>query len=356
MVNPRGIPTRSDALGDALHMLHLTGALYCRADAGAPWGVEVPDLAGYLTLPVVLAGSCVLEVGDETFPLAAGSAALLTRGQTHRMLSADGVGSTPLFDIPADHVSDRYERMTIGGEGPRTRIAYAALKADDVLTRRLVAELPEVIVVDGWDDDDAGAFASVLRLLAREATSSRPGGETMMTRLADVLVVQVIRWWLANGRVPEKGWLAALGDRHIGSALASMHTDTARPWTIAELADGANLSRSAFADRFTALVGTPPMTYLTTWRLDHARSELVRTDQPIAAVSARVGYSSEAAFSRAFKRHHGLTPGEARRSGDPEPALRPAVKDSETQDWRVVRARNSTRMGTRDTGALSFRK
>ena len=322
MVNPRGVIAEPDALGDALHMLHLTGALYCRADAGAPWGVELPALPGYLTLPVVLSGSCILEVDGQQYPMAAGSAALLSRGRTHRMLGASGSEATPLFDIPAQQVSDRYERMTFGGDGPRTRIAYAALHADDVLTRRLIAELPDVIVVDGWDEDDASAFASVLRLLAREATSTRPGGETMMTRLADVLVVQVIRWWLANGRVPQEGWLAALSDRHIGRALATMHTDASRPWTIAELADGANLSRSAFAERFTALVGTPPMTYLTTWRLDHARSELARTDQPIASVSARVGYSSEAAFSRAFKRHHGLTPGEARRSTAPEPALR----------------------------------
>jgi len=321
MVNPRGFVAEADALGDSLHMLHLTGALYCRSDAGAPWGVELPALPGYLTLPVVLSGSCILEVGEERFPLAAGSAALLTRGATHRMLSAEGVEATPLFDIPADQISDRYERMTFGGDGPRTRVAYAALRTDDVLTRRLVAELPDVIVVDGWDDADAGAFASVLRLLANEASTTRPGGETIMTRLADVLVVQVIRWWLANGRVPEEGWLAALGDRHIGRALASMHADAARPWTIAELAGDANLSRSAFAERFTALVGTPPMSYLTTWRLEQARSELVRTDQPIASVSARVGYSSEAAFSRAFKRHHGVTPGEARRAPRDEPTL-----------------------------------
>lgn len=308
-----------DPLGDALHMLHLTGALYCRADAAAPWGVELPSLPGYLTLPVVLTGSCILEVDGATYPLTAGSAALITRGQVHTMRSADGVRAEPLFDLPAEQISDRYERMTIGGDGARTRIAYAALRTDDVITRRLVAELPSVIVVDGWDDDESGAFASVLRLLAREATSNRPGGETMMTRLADVLVVQVIRWWLANGTMPDHGWLAALADRHVGHALARMHSDAARTWTIAELAMTANLSRSAFAERFTSLVGTPPMSYLTTWRLDQARSELTRTDQPIATVSTRVGYSSEAAFSRAFKRHHGLTPGEARRSvAEPE--------------------------------------
>ena len=322
MVNPRGVESVPDSFGDALHMLHLTGALYCRADAGDPWGVELPALPGYITLPVVLSGSCILEVGGDAYPLAAGTAALLTRGSEHRMLSASGMDSTPLFDIPAEQISDRYERMSFGGDGPRTRIAYAALLADDVLTRRLIAELPDVIVADGWDDEEAGAFATVLRLLAREAAEVRPGSETMMTRLADVLVVQIIRWWLANGNVPERGWLAALGDRHIGRALAVMHRDLSRPWTIAELAAGANLSRSAFAERFTTLVGTPPMGYLAEWRLEQARADLVRTSHPIATVSAAVGYSSEAAFSRAFKRHHGLTPGEARRSAPPAVALR----------------------------------
>lgn len=322
MVNPRGFIAEPDALGTALHMLHLTGALYCHAEARVPWGVELPALPGFLTLPVVLSGSCILEVGSNKYSLAAGSAALLTRGQVHRMLSTDGEEATPLFDIPADQISERYERMTFGGDGARTRIAYAALRADDVLTRRLIAELPDVIIVDGWDDEEAGVFTSVLRLLAREATTTRPGGETIMTRLADVLVVQVIRWWLTNEQVAEDGWLAALGDRHVGRALARMHQDVARPWTIAQLAEEANLSRSAFAERFTTLVGIPPMSYLTTWRLDQARSELARTDRPIASVSAGVGYSSEASFSRAFKRHHGVTPGEARRAAAPEPVLR----------------------------------
>ena len=322
MVNPRGVESMPDQFGDALHMLHLTGALYCRADAGAPWGVGFPALPGYLTLPVVVSGSCVLEVAGESYPLTVGTAALLTRGSEHRMLSASGVEATPLFDIPAEQISDRYERMTFGGDGHRTRVAYAALLADDVLTRRLVAELPDVIIADGWDDEEAGAFSSVLRLLAREAAEVRPGSETMMTRLADVLVVQIIRWWLANGNVSERGWLAALGDRHVGRALAAMHREPSRPWTLAELASRANLSRSAFAERFTTLVGTPPMGYLTEWRLEQARADLVRTSTPIAAVSAAVGYSSEAAFSRAFKRHHGLTPGEARRAVPPAVALR----------------------------------
>jgi AraC-like DNA-binding protein len=329
MVNPRGVVGDRDTLGDALHMLHLTGALYCRADGAAPWGVELPALPGFLTLPVVLSGEAVLEVDGEHHVLGAGSAALLSRGRVHTMRSSDGVPVVPLFDLPAEQMSERYERMRFGGEGPVTRIAYAALRADDVLTQRLVAELPDVIVVDGWDDDDAGSFAAVLRMLAREAATNRIAGETVMTRLADVLVVHVIRWWLDNQPRPTGGWLAALDDPYVGRALARMHADTAHDWTIAELAATANMSRSAFADRFAELVGTPPISYLTTWRLAQAHDELVRTGLPVATISGRAGYASEAAFSRAFKRHHAMTPGQARRSSrddlDLASAARPAT-------------------------------
>lgn len=320
MVNPRGTVSSTDALGESLHMLRLTGALYCRADASAPWGVEFPALPGFVTIPIVLSGSCILEVGDTQYELKPGSAALLSRGHAHRLVSASGASAIPLFELPVEQVGDRYERMRIGGSGDLTRTAYAALHADDVLTRRVIAELPDVIVVDSWSDDEAQAFADVLRLLAREATTTEPGGETVMTRLADVLVIQIIRWWLRQAPTTSTGWIAALRDRHVGRALARIHADTAHGWTIAELAAESNLSRSAFAERFSTLVGTPPAGYLAAWRLDQARAELQRTDLPVSEISARVGYHSDAAFSRAFKRHHGMTPGEARRAVHAEPA------------------------------------
>jgi AraC-like DNA-binding protein len=322
MVNPRGTVGPSDALGESLDMLRLTGALYCRADAGAPWGVEFPALPGYLTMPIVLSGSCVLEVGDSQHHLHPGSAALLSRGSPHRLVSAIGAPTVPLFELPVEELGDRYERMRIGGPGAQTRTAYAALHADDVLTRRVIAELPDVIVVDSWDDDEARTFADVLRLLGREATATEPGGEAVMTRLADVLVILVIRWWLRQAPTGATGWIAALRDPHVGRALARMHADTAHGWTVAELATESSLSRSAFAERFATLVGTPPAGYLAAWRLDQARAELERTDRAVSEIAARVGYHSDAAFSRAFKRHHGITPGEARRLLQLEPTAR----------------------------------
>ena len=326
MVNPRTAGARVDGgeqLGDGLHLLRFTGALYCRAELSAPWGVEFPRLDGYMMLPVVLAGRCILEIGDERHVLEAGSAALITRGLPHRMLSTADAASTPLFDIPVDQLSDTYEHMRFGGGGERAQVAYAAMRVDAPLTARLIAELPDVIRVDAGDDGEAGVFQAVLRLLAREAEVIEPGGEAVMTRLADVLVIQVLRWWLRNTDLAATGWLTALRDPQIGRALGLMHTRPDDDWTLVELARQANMSRSAFAERFTTLVGEPPMRYLARWRLEQAHSELVHTTDSIASISGRVGYASEAAFSRAFKRHHGTTPGAVRRSATAPPSLMP---------------------------------
>ena len=331
MVNPR---TRAGTLaepvgdvgqlGDGLHLLRFTGALYCRAEMSAPWGVEFPELDGYMMLPVVLSGRCILEVGDERYPLEAGSAALITRGIRHRLLSTADAASTPLFDIPVEQVSDTFEHMRYGGGGEPAQIAYAAMQVDTPLTARLIAELPDVIRVDAWDDGEAGAFGAVLRLLAREAETMQPGGEAVMTSLADVLVIQMLRRWLRSA-ANATGWLAALRDPQVGRALGRMHARPDDVWTLVKLAQVAKMSRSAFVERFTALVGEPPMRYLAGWRLEQARTQLTRTDDPIAAISARVGYTSEAAFSRAFKRHHGITPGAARRAAGAVPPLNPVA-------------------------------
>lgn len=321
MVNPRNpSPGAGDQIGDSLHLLRFTGGLYCRAELSAPWGVEFPALENFMMLPVVLAGRCILEIDGERHTLEAGSAALITRGVPHRMLSAPDAASTPLFDIPAEQISETYEHMRFGGGGDRTQVAYAAMQVDAPLTARLIEELPGLIRVDAWDDSEAGTFQAVLRLLAREAESVQPGGEAVMTRLADVLVIQVLRWWLRSSEPTATGWLAALRDPHVGRALGQMHSRPDHDWTLVELARQAQMSRSAFAERFTMLVGEPPMRYLAAWRLQQAHSELTRTTDSIASISSRVGYSSEAAFSRAFKRQHGTTPGAVRRTAIRSPS------------------------------------
>ena len=156
---------------------------------------------------------------------------------------------------------------------------------------------------------------STLRLIAAEGRELRPGGEAVITRLSDILVIQAIRSWIAGDPAGQTGWLGALQDPRIGRAMSLVHSDPAQPWSVATLARETAMSRSAFAARFTELVGEPVMKYVTRWRMQVALDWLRTEDVSVAALAARLGYDSEAAFSRAFKRTIGMSPGASRRSG-----------------------------------------
>jgi AraC-like DNA-binding protein len=312
-VPSRDFPAPADLLGEVLHLLRLTGTLYCRAELTAPWGVAVPRLDELMTFQVVTEGRCVLEVeGAEPHVLEQGSVTLIPHGTPHRLRSAPGTPTTPLFDIPVEQVSDRYEVLRHGGGGDLTLVHYGAVRFDHVTAQRLVRQLPLVLHAGMWDEDAAGWLHSTLRFMAVEARTPRAGGETVITRLADILVVQAIRSWLDSAPEATRGWLAAVRDEHVGRALLSIHRAPEHPWTVAELARHAHLSRSAFAARFTALVGEPAMRYLADWRMQLARAHLRQSAEPLSSTAHRFGYRSEAAFSRAFKRAFGVPPGSLR--------------------------------------------
>ena len=150
--------------------------------------------------------------------------------------------------------------------------------------------------------------------MAAEARELRPGGETVITRLADILVIQAIRSWIARDPAARTGWLGALRDAKIGRAIALIHRDPARDWTLASLAAEVAMSRSAFAARFTELVGEPAMHYLGRWRMYVGADLAEGGERALGDVAGRLGYQSEAAFSRAFKRFMGISPGAARRA------------------------------------------
>ncbi|GAA3846950.1 AraC family transcriptional regulator [Saccharothrix violaceirubra] len=297
-----------DPLGEALHLLRLTGTLYCRAELTAPWAIAVPELPGLMAFQVVTSGRCTLEVEGRTWELEQGSLTLIPHGTPHRFHSGGGGPYTPLFDIPVDQVSDCYEFLDFGGGGARTSVTYGVVRFDHVAAQRLVALLPTVLHVDTWDEDTTGWLHSTLRFITREAAALRPGGETVITRLADILVVQAIRTWLDTAPEAREGWPAALRDPHLGRALNAIHRHPERPWTVASLAAVAGMSRSSFAARFTAQTGEPPLQYLTRWRMQAARTHLSTTRDPLSSVAHRYGYRSEAAFSRAFKRTYGTPP------------------------------------------------
>lgn len=295
-------------------MLCLTGTLYCRAEVTAPWGIIMPDLVESMMFVIVTAGRGWLVMdGQEPMLIGQGSMVLLPHGNSYRLLSDPQVEAIPLFDIPVEKVSERYEIMRHGGGGEITRATAGVVQFDHVAAKRLVSLLPRVLHIDAWDDDAGNWLQSTLSLIAREASAMRPGGETVMTRLADILVIQAIRAWLDGAPEANLGWLAALRDRQVGRALALMHRRPEEDWTVAELAGEAGMSRSAFSARFTELVGQPAAQYLAQWRLHLARARLLESRESVATVARRAGYQSEAAFGRAFKQFFGLPPGGVRK-------------------------------------------
>lgn len=289
--------------------------MYCRSELTAPWALELPAFDDCLMFHVVTVGLCRLQVeGCEDHVLQPGQFALVPHGAGHRLTSEPGVPAAKLFDLPREQVSDRYEILRHGGGGAPTTIICGAVRFDHPAAARLVTLLPSVFGVNAWNSPELDWIQSTLRLMAVEAQEMRPGGETIVTRLADILVIQAIRSWIAKDPAAQTGWLGALQDKQIGRALALVHRDPAQPWTVESLASEVAMSRSAFAARFTSLVGEPAMHYVARWRMNVAVTWLKQDDAPLGEVAGRLGYESEAAFSRTFKRLIGCSPGAVRRT------------------------------------------
>lgn len=306
-----------DPLGEALHFLRMSGTFYCRSELTAPWALALPPMPACLSFHVVVAGRCQLEVeGESLYTLQPGDLALVPHGEGHRLTSEPGVPAPRLDELRHERVSERYAILRHGGGGAATSLVCGAVRFEHPAAHHLVKLLPKVICVEASTSPQMDWMQSTLRLMAAEAKALRPGGETVITRLADILVIQAIRSWIEQDPAAQTGWLGALQDQQIGRAITLIHRDPAREWTLASLASEVAMSRSAFAARFTQLVGEPAMQYLARWRMHVAVTWLKEESTGLGEVATRLGYQSEAAFSRAFKRFMGVSPGAVRRGDD----------------------------------------
>ncbi|MER7706773.1 AraC family transcriptional regulator [Kitasatospora sp. NPDC097605] len=300
------------------------GAFVLRSVLSTPWALRIEDRAPLSLLTMLDGEAWILPDGGQPVLVRPGDLALLRGPEAYTV--ADDRGSEPDIVVGPGQICSRdgvsvatsmalgvrtWGETRPGDERPSVMLTGTYL-AEHEIGRRLLAHLPTLLVrpagVDTTED-------TLVRLLATEVTRADPGQEVVLDRLLDLLVVGVLRGWLAAPEAP--GWLRAQSDEVVGPALRLLHDDPARPWTVAALAAEVGVSRAGLARRFTALVGEPPMAYLANWRLAMAADLLRDPELTIAAVARRVGYGDAFALSTAFKRVRGITPQEHRRPAAP---------------------------------------
>ncbi len=295
----------------------MSGIFYCPSEMTEPWGLELPPMADCVWFHAVTTGRAHIEVDGETHSVGAGDLILVPHGHGHRAWGADPAPTPDVFTLPHDYYSDQYALLRHGGGGERTHIVCGGIRFDHPSARHLVQMLPPLIHIEASRSTRADWMQATLELMAEETREVRPGSEAVVSRLCDIVVMQAIRMWIERDPAARTGWLGALRDETIGAAIARIHSDPAADWSVASLAEVAAMSRSAFAARFSELVGEPVMHYVTRWRMNVAFDLLRSGERTVATVASEVGYDSEAAFSRAFKRVTGSTPRSARTTVGP---------------------------------------
>ncbi|MDH6124145.1 AraC family transcriptional regulator [Kitasatospora sp. GP82] len=300
-----------DVLSDAITAMRTGQPHAGRSRRFSPWGIRFPASEG-TGVHVVLQGSCWLLPADDSEPvqLGTGDVVLLPRGGRYGLADRP---DTPLEEVelqPDGSLPIQPDRPE--GSGVSTQLLCGAYQLNQVRAHPLLAGLPSTLHLPARVGHHPGLRA-VVDLLGSEATDRRPGSDAAVPALLDTLLLLVLRaWFEEESNRCAAGWAAALGDPAVASALRDIHGDPARLWTVEELAARAGLSRAAFARRFAALVGQPPLGYLTWWRMTTAGRLLRADDAPLRVVSRQTGYTSEFAFAKAFKREYGLSPGQYR--------------------------------------------
>lgn len=324
-VLPETPPAPSDLLSDLLGSMHLSGTVLFRAEFHEPWSVLTPDSCQLAqTLPfrtehiipfhLFATGGCWIEMeGHEPVWLDEADAVLLPYGDPHCLRGHGSVDTVELGPLLPQGPWQQIPVVAHGGPGDATEIICGFLQCDELLFHPILRHLPSLLHVGAGSDASNDWLAGTIRHTIREASKPMPGSRSMLRRLTEVMFVEILRSHLQNLSADEVGWFAALNDPVAGAALQQLHAAPMKDWTIEKLAREAGVSRTVLAQRFKHFLDLPPMRYLAQWRLQLAAQQMKTSDVPLKTIVDGSGYESEAAFSRAFKRHFGLPPGDWRK-------------------------------------------
>lgn len=300
-----------DPLNEVLQDLRLGQGYYCHSELRAPWGVDFPDQQ-WASFHFVAEGRACVLLGEKLIPLEAGDFVLMPQGRAHGLASSAKATRVAFAALKLEQTAPNAAKLRAGGSGERSVFVCGGARFSGPAAPPLLAHLPELILVRKETRAEFDWLRPTLEAMAHEVGSARPGAAAVMTRLADILIIQAVRTWAASEPTADGGWLSALRDPQVGRSLALMHREPGKDWDIEGLARAVGMSRAVFAERFASLVGQPPKQYLTHWRMRLASQWLREEGLNLAQVADRLGYGSEAAFSRAFKKHHGESPGSHR--------------------------------------------
>lgn len=302
-----------DVLTDVLNSVHLSGEVICRFELTAPWGISIPEVQG-ASFHVVDRGGCWIRLKDQEtlVPLAGGDLAVFPRGNAHEIVDAEASLSLPLEELVCALGQDSLV-LHHGGGGTPTTVICGVFHHQAGGDHALFSLLPPLIHIKGDEGQSTPWLDFTLKFMGSEASSSLPGADAIVGRLTDIIFVHAVRAWIAGQAGSSGGWLTALRDPQVGAALGHIHRSPGQPWTVESLAALVGMSRSAFSARFSALVGEPPLRYITRWRMRLASGWLRETGMSLMDMAERLGYESEDPFKRAFKREIGVAPGAYRR-------------------------------------------
>lgn len=311
-VQDTSLPSFPDVLADVLSRARVGTGLWARMDLGAPWGIRFP-VATRAAFHVVSRGSCYFALeGQRPVQLFQGDLVFVARGGGHVIASEPTVRSRTLEELKREGRGDGNVRRLGTPGGPITTLMCGVYRFDRDAPQPVAAMLPPRLVLRAEDMPAESAIPTLVRMLQHEVTTREPGVQTIVTRLLDVLLVHVLRHWARERPEGASGWLGALRDPQLSRVLSEMHARPAHDFDVAELARAGGMSAATLKRRFAALVGEPPLAYLTRLRIDEAARQLREGDRTLAEIAQAVGYESEAALGKAFKRVRGIAPGRYR--------------------------------------------
>jgi len=323
MARPAGEESELEALSEVLRDVKLTGAVFLDAEFSEPWCIAargrfarvlMPEAEHFIHYHLMVDGRCRVRAGEgPEIALEVGDVLVVPHGDEHVMGSNLALAARPLSEVLRPPGRGEIALARYGGDGARTRFVCGFLGCDPQLCRPILAALPSLFRVSIGRSPAGEWIRSSIRHLVSEGTSPRAGADVILARLSEALFVEVLRAYVEALPPGQTGWLAGLRDPHVGRGLKLLHQRFRHPWTVDELAREVGCSRTVLAERFTHYLGQPPIQYLTRWRLARAASRLREGGARLARVAEEVGYESETAFNRAFKREFGVPPASWRR-------------------------------------------